>query len=192
MSEPNLRIYAAGKIAKNDWRGVRNEWYLDDGPWPTVRDWMPGLDYTGPFFLGDDHGCAHGRGTHALDVDCVNPVPDWQAAAVARCLGAIDSSDFVFAWLDDPTAYGTLVEIGYATGKGIPVVVASPEVPKYDEPEWPAREAFAGPLGDLWFAFAAASAVIQAPSPREALAYMMISGTIRKDREYRQMFGSVA
>ena len=43
------------------------------------------------------------------------------AEVAARCLGWLRSSDVVFVWLDSVTAYGTLAEIGYAGGIGLPV-----------------------------------------------------------------------
>jgi len=33
---------------------------------------------------------------------------------VKRCLAAIEQATHIFAWIDDPTAYGSLVEVGYA------------------------------------------------------------------------------
>ena len=39
------------------------------------------------------------------------------------CTHQIDDSNFVFAFIDSTTCYGTLCEIGYAIGKGIPVAV---------------------------------------------------------------------
>jgi hypothetical protein len=78
--------------------------------------------YVGPFVMSDDHGCFHGTNTHGQGA--------WDACGGAyqglttrtevaeRARRGIACADHVFAWLDDLTAYGTLVEIGLATGLG--------------------------------------------------------------------------
>ena len=49
-------------------------------------------------------------------------------------------ADYVFAYLDNLTAYGTLVEIGFAYASGIPVAIAlSPKLERKDI--WYALEA---------------------------------------------------
>jgi hypothetical protein len=53
-----------------------------------------------------------------------------------RCHGAIARCDVIFAWLDDPTAYGTLVELGWAHAMHKTIWIASPTF-----------------LPDLWFAY---------------------------------------
>ena len=49
---------------------------------------------------------------------------------VQRCMDAIERADLVYAWLDDITAFGTLAEIGYASGRArqhiFPIYVATP------------------------------------------------------------------
>jgi nucleoside 2-deoxyribosyltransferase len=68
------------------------------------------------------------------------------AAEVARnCLTSIAHSSVVFAWLDDPSAYGSLAELGYAHALKTPIWLA-----------WPK------PLKDLWFVQEMASAMIVA------------------------------
>lgn len=44
---------------------------------------------------------------------------------VARCRGALQDADFVFAYINSPDAYGTIAEIGYAAalGKFVAVVI---------------------------------------------------------------------
>lgn len=67
-----LRIYLAGKIAKGGWRdelvGPRagalspSDWRE---AWTDLPQAILGVHtYVGPFFVGCDHGCAHGAGTH--------------------------------------------------------------------------------------------------------------------------------
>jgi len=142
-----MKIYLAGKVSKyGDWRaeiigGRQAEWLNVDEPWKT----RPGIvlgkhDYTGPFFIGCDHGCYHGatshgmRGTHD-SYECSEIAPTAEDI-VDQCLEAMRRSDLVFAWIDSPDAYGTLIEIGYAFAAGIPVAVAVKDglgVPKKPE-----------------------------------------------------------
>jgi hypothetical protein len=124
-----VKIYLAGKISHDDWRGEFLG-YRPGGrcadealdPWPVLKNAIFGEhDYTGPFFVSDDHGCGHGQSGHGNAADCNWRTHCFEApsrAFVAReCLRAIDRSDTVFAWLDDLTAYGTIAEIGYAVGR---------------------------------------------------------------------------
>lgn len=172
-----MRIYLAGKIAKNDWRhdlvvGLSNA--IDTEAtwdrWPVLeRCMIGGHDYTGPFFISDDHGSAHGSETHGVDASGYSWIsnsglkshdsPDEarQRRVVTICKEAIKCSDLVFAWLDDPTAYGTLVEIGYAVGVGVPVIVGIP------------AETTACGADPMWFAHLSANSVYAATSAREAL-----------------------
>jgi hypothetical protein len=132
-----LRIYAIGKIKKDCWRHdiapIRNAFFhdLDD---PTAYSWpdgvgipnLPGAVYAGPFFMSDDHGCYHkefnSHGVAAGGAACGGAYPGMaRPDVVQRCFSAIESATHIFAWIDDPTAYGSLVEIGYARGIGKPV-----------------------------------------------------------------------
>ena len=131
-----MKIYAAGKVAQGNWRerifGIRGVWDLDDmekmTPWPEIKgddsnpftgeDWT----YVGPYALSCDHGCMHGANQHGLNADGTGEggaYPGVHRDEIhRRCLEAIDACTHVFAWIDDPTAYGTLVEIGYALARG--------------------------------------------------------------------------
>jgi hypothetical protein len=121
-----MKIYLAGKIAKGDWRhdvvaGLRHaNSYFDAGTdeWPILENAiLRRHDYTGPFFVGCDHGCYHGKDTHGYKGGCCGPECD--DVKVSRlCRKALDVSDVVFAWIDAPDAYGTIFEIGYAIAKG--------------------------------------------------------------------------
>lgn len=179
MSKPSQRlsIYLAGKIHKNDWRHdiighkLKSVWGSDGGPvapeWPVIQGGVLGaFDYVGPYFMSDDHGCGHGPNTHGCGFDadgiCAGAYPTPGRPAVRDlCLAAIDRADIVFAWLNDHTAYGTLVEVGYARGRGKRVVIATPVLPAgtNDVPE---------AMEDLWFAFACAT-TITAETPAKAL-----------------------
>jgi len=188
-------IYLAGKIGQNDWRhkvtpglreasavqgeAVSNVFHEDEMPdWQnynltTLGTWR----YAGPFFSGCDHGCAHdpyGPG-HAITGGCIQAATrgkDWDHSTGYRpwvnrqCRKAIAHCDVFFAWLDDATAYGTLVEIGLAQGLGKYTVIATRD-------RW-ARGL--GPLDDLWFAFETVDAELYAPTPRLALADLATNG----------------
>lgn len=159
-----MKIYLAGKIARSDWRheliadleytNARIEHNGHDhdpgelvGPWPILQGVLPnGDDYTGPYFIGGGHGQGHGphqHGVWACDID--------QRTVIEACYDAIRASDVVFAWVDDLTAYGTLVEIGIARATGRFVIFAAPE--------W---------VNDLWFAASASDRVVYAPTALEA------------------------
>lgn len=66
------RIYLAGKITKNGWRDTilgHRAGALSPADWREGWSDLPNaiLDthtYVGPYFVGCDHGCAHGPGTH--------------------------------------------------------------------------------------------------------------------------------
>jgi hypothetical protein len=114
------RIYLAGKIAKHDWRhdlvaGLRGAEHKD-GPLD-CRAFI----YVGPFFVACDHGCRHGPGTHGVAGNGCDGVPITRAEVFARNQALIASADLVFAYIDAPECYGTMVEIGWAFRAGIPI-----------------------------------------------------------------------
>jgi hypothetical protein len=139
-----ITIYLAGKISKNDWRHKLVP-ELHDSPLnesvpvtesPIVENGIaPGLHYSGPHFVGCDHGCFHGAGTHGAIDDGKNcgsgtpaaiPYKDRHLVAFA-CLWQIRRSNIVFAWIEAADAYGTLVEIGVATGLRKTIWLGGPE-----------------------------------------------------------------
>lgn len=71
-----------------------------------------------------------------------------------QCCGAIERADLVFAWLDDPTAFGTIWELGYARGTRVQTAIGVPH---------------GLDLSDLWFAIYGAGQVYRTATPREAL-----------------------
>lgn len=166
------RIYLAGKIAEQDWRhGLVNDLtFVGRAAWtPTLDALGPGIHYTGPYFLADGHGCTYGPCAHGRGNDCSLSGGDSAEQTVELCLRAIDESTALFAWLDDLTAYGTLVEIGYARAKAIPVIAATP----CTDAAYVARSsrpATRGDRSDLWFALNTATAHVKAPTPRAAFA----------------------
>lgn len=128
--EKNL-VYMAGKISKNDWRhnligkidndniGRHDYWGIwnnnKKGEYISFDD---KLIYTGPFFISCDHGCSHGESTHgAGESACIENKYPSKKELFNGCLEQIGKSDYVFCWLDDLTAYGTLFELGIAHEK---------------------------------------------------------------------------
>lgn len=171
-----IKVYLAGKISKNDWRhniiDVRGMYYgscgdngsdmfypadlggtAEPGRWPITGTVYDGVFCTGPYFVSCDHGCFHGENTHGvLDRYDTNTTSSFRTETVRLCQEAIQRSDHVFVWIDDDTCYGTLVEIGYAVGLGIPVTIASPKATSLD----------------LWFAYHIAPSHIESDNPLSA------------------------
>lgn len=128
-----IQVYCAGKIARNDWRHKifpelgdvsvyqkgSNQFSLE-GKLPRNGSYL----YAGPYFCALGHGGAHGKDRHGLG----NVIEELDHGAWAGreevaqlCCQWIDEADVLFVWLTDLTAYGTLVEIGYAVAKRKPV-----------------------------------------------------------------------
>lgn len=140
-------------------------------------------NYTGPYFIGCDHGCFHGKNTHGLGVitggeslrDCITTYDKQHneiylnineqnfalrgIKTVELCKKAIEKSDLIFAWIDDKTCFGTIAEIGYAKGKNKRIWIAGSEK-----------------IEDLWFAYSLADVcVFKYNNPKEALEYLLKS-----------------
>jgi hypothetical protein len=116
-------LYLAGKVSKFCWRhglvtGLREHTW-GNGPLAQA-----GFTYLGPFFISCDHGCAHTPGSHG-NAFGGSLAQNMARKEVARlCREAISNSDLVFAYIDSKDCFGTLVEIGWAQGLSIPVVVS--------------------------------------------------------------------
>lgn len=163
------RVYLAGKIEPNDWRGaILGEHHraasLDLDPaadtidcWPEAPFKVDGVPFTyvGPWFVSCDHCCYHGRSKHGTLDGCMgeplspgNPhdyygdEARWLVPQLA--ITALRKADIIFAWLDGPEAYGTIFELGYAIGSGKRVHLYSPPIPESDCP--------IQPVSDWWFA----------------------------------------
>jgi hypothetical protein len=84
----------------------------------------PLFTLVGPFFVGCDHGCSHGLGMHAV-TSCNEgmelDVQETRERVLAANFARIKGADFVFVHIDETDCFGTLVEIGYARGAGVPV-----------------------------------------------------------------------
>lgn len=128
---PNKRIYLAGKIGKNDWRhtivdGLR-EAVSGSCPEPNDMNWpilsraiFNRFDYVGPFFISCDHGCfhvphGHGLGDPSRTFGKHSGDEPWARSLIARnCLARLSQADLVFVFLDSTSAYGSLIELGFA------------------------------------------------------------------------------
>lgn len=117
--------------------------------WPVLSNAIFGYhEYVGPYFLADDHCGFYDPNRHGMGAYTKRTPKEVTSTYVDKmglrgkivtelCLKAINQSNFVFAWLDAPSAYGTFCELGYAIAKEKPVYLASP-------PDFPFRK-------DLWF-----------------------------------------
>lgn len=101
-------IYLAGKIrGRDDWRfgvvkGLEDVEAWLDAEWPRLgRAIANSLDYVGPFAACT---CGHHCGFCAASLTEIH----------RRCLKAVAEADIFFAWLDNLTAHGTLIELGHA------------------------------------------------------------------------------
>jgi hypothetical protein len=156
-----LRFYLAGKIAHTDWRntivsGLREGFNGDKPKAPILMQSIDGLHhYTGPFFLGCDHGCGHVSGHHgchvnnctsssASDLDylksCSTGCPHDMALsgrqiAFSNAMNGIEQCDVLFAWIESHAVFGTLAEIGFAFARQKKIWIS-----------------FVQEMDDLWFA----------------------------------------
>ena len=135
-------VYLAGKISINNWRKhvvreLRGHVIDVHGVYNVepAETYIETVFACGPFFISCDHGCYHGHESHGVGAyDPENCAEDeypgqCEGAGVPSsivpwlCKEQINRSDFVFAYIDSATCYGTLLEIGYAIGIGKPVFV---------------------------------------------------------------------
>lgn len=159
-----MKVYLAGKIAKNDWRHQifsdldRAEFHHEKGKIQTqlITD---GFHYNGPFFLSCDHGCYHGDGNHGRGVyyEGCGEDGDSQSTTLKKCLNWIQNSDAIFVWLDAKDAYGTISEIGYANSLKKPIFLA---IDKKFEKTYFAK--------DTWFVQSMCNQVVFSSSFKEA------------------------
>lgn len=132
--------------------------------WPVLENAvLDRFDYVGPYFIGCDHGCFHAGGHGSISYYMEGPIHKGGNFTSGRemlknlCFDAIDRADIVFAWVHTDDAYGTLIEIGYALGKGKTVWVAGPNH-----------------LADLWFLYVSADTALIGTheTPLDALTQM--------------------
>lgn len=138
------KIYIAGKIRRERNRlglpidstlhaGGDYETFMDHENREFEFDTLH-YEYTGPYTIGCDHSCAHAY-SHAVGPTCGDDFfghveghgmrTEIRKMVSERSLAGIDEADIVFAWLGDDSheAHGTLVEIGYAKGKGKTILI---------------------------------------------------------------------
>lgn len=129
-------VYLAGKINKGDWRtrlatGTSQIWGDETGaspfPW-RPRPVLNNLITTGPFFSSTGHGVSHGRSKHGIQ-GIVDDGPRGSGLTprhdvFTSCATAIAAAEWFFLWLDDETAYGSLVELGMARALGKKIFIA--------------------------------------------------------------------
>jgi very-short-patch-repair endonuclease len=181
-----MKIYLAGKITGATWRrdilGSYSPNHNHGWDWETDWPVLPRIvlhqhDYTGPYFCSDNHG------GYGVDHGAPGIGENHDAGAMARsalvplCLRAIASSDLLFAWIDRPDIAGTLVEIGYARGRGIPVAIGYP----HELGGWCGD---AGPGHDFWFVDGLADVVAcgnEGQSPAAAAASCLASALRRRE-----------
>lgn len=141
MGAKMLKVYFAGKIGKNDWRhqlvpGLRNHAWgdgdLDCG----------NFIYTGPFFIGCDHGCFHGPKTHgAFAKECSGGEVEGPATwtqTVQRCRRGVISADLIFVYVESLDCIGSMVELGIAIARDTPVYLCVAPWVNHDEFHFPA------------------------------------------------------
>ena len=132
-----IKVYYAGKISKyDDWRDeiVGNRGGKEENPSIYTSDYHNRkFQYAGPYFIACDHGCYHGRNSHGVGAnaerkskyfdDCSTDCNEnySQIKALRKCKEWIDNSDVMFCYIDSTDCYGTLVEVGYAASKHIPI-----------------------------------------------------------------------
>ncbi|MCC7681081.1 AlpA family phage regulatory protein [Janthinobacterium sp. FW305-128] len=107
--------------------------------------------YSGPWKArGSYHGYRHGITTCS---------PEWaEGAAYRGAIQGITRADIFVAFLEDLTAFGTLVEIGYARAQNKKIIVVTP----YGSGDYGRSEL----QNDLWFALRAADKHIVLPNKR--------------------------
>ena len=184
-----MRIYLAGKITKNGWRNtiVNNPEDSRDGKpdfisgdvnmqkipeWPVREKAIFGThSYTGPYFIGDDHGCAHGAHSHGLGIGHdwnpdLHNIPS-RRQVTKLCIKAIIKSDLIFAWITENDCYGTIAEIGYAFGWGKSIHIAGKHLP------------------DLWFLYNMSSyeCDFKSADPKTALSNFLDKPTHKINRD---------
>ena len=189
-STKQVPIYLAGKIYKNCWRSTIQTTYEQH------------IQYIGPRFVACDHGCFHGPSTHGAIDGCIDYVHltkaiegDWDIQSIPRhdaeesqkrkqiiaaCQDQIDRASVVFAWIERPDAYGTLLELGYAYAKGKQIALCFPITTVADGqgviPEW---------VSDWWFAQYSATWVGYAPTAIEGFTKFAINHLSQLTRVYQ-------
>lgn len=160
-----MKVYLAGKVAlwgEPCWRQRivgSNSIAMYDGdpnffnPDHTVHI-TRGLYYGGPFLIDCGHGMYNGAHGADLRTSAMDQVKKKRLFEINN--KRIIRSDFLFAYIDSFTAYGTFFEIGYAHANSIPVYICiDRNLDKH------------GDTNDLWYLVEAAQQTWQS-SPEDA------------------------
>jgi hypothetical protein len=181
-TQKEISFYFAGKISKNCWRheifgdlrGAERFQETSSGKLPISRNALgTGLHYSGPYFIGCDHGCYHGAHSNGVvgRGDCLDLafVPS-RVQVPQIAYDQIRRADVLFAWIVDRTCYGTLVEIGFAHALQKTIWLAyTPKMVISGEPGY-------APKNDLWFAQSLAQHCCVATSAAKAFCYFLEQG----------------
>jgi hypothetical protein len=128
--ETSIRVYCAGKVQGTKWRdelfgNVSDRWDYSipppaERPQPNRMIAKGRFHYIGPWTCNTDH-CPTPVGEHGLAGGMAGDVPAliYRNNVLSRSLKAIRDADCVFVWLDDSSAYGSLVEVGYAKDRSV-------------------------------------------------------------------------
>lgn len=133
------------RLLNDDWPVLEEAVLLTHhyvGPY-FIRLW-DGIDVDIKMFDDEgDHGAglswikAKRSGSHLPRTDIVH-----------QCLDAIKKADVLFAWIDQPDCYGTLVEVGYAKALGKVILAAGPRM-----------------FRDMWFVYESAQETVFGAPP---------------------------
>lgn len=185
-------VYLAGKITKNGWRhnivsGLRDWEHHLLGPaenldntweWPVWPQAIFNIyDYAGPYFIGCDHGCYHGRDSHGYtDNGCSSWGRFEREQVLTLCKNAIQKCDIFFAWVETGDCYGTIAEIGYASALGKQIYIAGPNK-----------------IDDMWFVYQMANQInFEHTQPLQALRSLLGLGQIDISNTKDKLLESIA
>jgi Nucleoside 2-deoxyribosyltransferase len=165
-----VRVYLCGPVKKNCWRhqlvpGLRHEFPADGErarhdvltELPTIST---GFTCNGPWFVGCDHGCMHGRCSHGALGYCFDNGEQDRSIVFRANIERINRADAVFAYIDRAQAYGSAFELGYAGAIGMPIFVGFPPRVSWRDDMWFSAQAglgsatgHAGAVEVLWKKF---------------------------------------
>lgn len=165
-----VRVYLCGPVKKNCWRhqlvpGLRHEFPADGEralhdvltELPTIST---GFTCNGPWFVGCDHGCMHGRCSHGALGYCFDNGEQDRSIVFRANIERINRADAVFAFIDRAQAYGSAFELGYASAIGKPIFVGFPPRVSWRDDMWFSAQAglggatgHAGSVEVLWKKF---------------------------------------
>ncbi len=165
-----VRVYLCGPIKKNCWRhklvpGLRSA-FPPDGErarhdvLTELTTISSGFTCNGPWFVGCDHGCMHGRCRHGALGYCFDNGQQDRSIVFRANIERINRAEAVFAYIDRAEAYGSAFELGHANAIGKPVFVGFPPGVRWRDDMWFSAQAglgsatgHAGAVEELWKKF---------------------------------------